>query len=107
MSEGAAPVLISEGEKALLSLGRTRFEDVQDEVVGGRVWANAAAVGKVYPDKLGHNVTELKKAYETIDLEAMEGRWDGTGWRRTGWRGVRGGTSVERVADQSLFSQLS
>lgn len=72
LAEGAAPVLVSEGEKALLSLARTRFEDVQDEVTKGAVWANAAAVGKVYPDKLSGNVTELKKAFETIDLDAME-----------------------------------
>jgi len=73
LAEGGAPVLVTEGEKALLSLGRTRFEDVQDDVTKGQVWVSSLGVGKVYPGKLGHNVTDLGNVFDTIDLDEMEG----------------------------------
>ncbi len=97
LAEGAAPVLISEGEKALLSLARTRFEDVQDEVTNGAIWVNPAAVGKVYPDKLSHNVTELKGAFNTVDVKAMESK----SWRRAG-----GGLRKQPSAGRALTLHL-
>lgn len=71
LADGGDPVSLTEGEKALLSLGRTRFEDVSDEVLNGKTWATQS-LSKEYPAKLGHNATELAKAFELIDVQEME-----------------------------------
>lgn len=75
LATGGEPISITEGEKALLTLGRTRFEDVTDELVLGSVYAAQSSLANVYPTSLSHSSAELKGAFELIDLAEMEGEW--------------------------------